>query len=250
MTLGRSVLGLIAALVLLAGLATSVSAEEETRFCVTVRSEGPIETDLLAAVAAGEASILIEGPEACVETGSTTGRDDAVARLESLRVAPERPTGYERGLFRHWVDADGDGCDTRREVLITEALTPVAVGPSCALTGGSWRSAYDGVETTAASAFDIDHVVPLAEAWRSGARDWGDRRRQRFANDLADERTLRAVTAASNRSKGDRDPADWLPPDEAFHCTYAEDWIAIKATWDLAVDVAERDALAEVLADC
>lgn len=235
--------------VLLLGSPIATLAAEEERYCVTVRSEGPIEGDWIAAVIAGEATIIVEQAAACARLPGTIS-GTATDLLARLRVAPETTAGYDRDLFRHWVDADGDGCHARNEVLIEESLTSVTIGSGCRISGGSWVSAFDGVETADPSDFDIDHVVPLAEAWRSGARDWDDEAREAFANDLADARVLRAVSARSNRSKSDQDPSEWVPPEEDFHCRYVSDWVAVKVRWDLAVDAAEREAIEAVLADC
>jgi hypothetical protein len=192
-------------------------------------------------------------PSAPTSGRSTTAgpsAPSAESELARLRVAAEGPrTGYERSLFPQWIDADHDGCDTRHEVLIAESVVPAHEGPSCAVTG-EWYSAYDGVTTTEASTFDIDHVVPLAEAWDSGASSWDAARRTAYANDLDHPETLRAVSAASNRAKGDDDPAAWRPPLRSDWCSYATDWISIKVTWDLTADPAEVDALRTMLATC
>lgn len=95
---------------------------------------------------------------------------------------------------------------------------------------------------------DIDHLVPLDEAWASGARSWSSARREAYANDLADPRTLVAVSLHENRSKGDRDPAQWLPARGV--CRYVADWVAVKLRWGLGVDSLERSALARVAARC
>lgn len=171
------------------------------------------------------------------------------AVLGVLQVAPEQRSGYERSLFRHWVDADGDGCDTRREVLIDEAVIPPSVSAGCSLSGGEWFSAYDGLTFTDPGDLDIDHVVALAEAWDSGAYAWDAARRRAFANDLGVPWSLIAVSASSNRSKSDKDPADWLPTNASVRCRYLGDWVAVKARWGLAVDDAERSVLAAA-ADC
>ncbi|MEV5921954.1 HNH endonuclease family protein [Streptomyces pseudogriseolus] len=170
--------------------------------------------------------------------------------LAALAVQDEDRTGYERTKFRHWVDADRDGCSTRSEVLIEEAVTAPEQGANCALTGGSWYSPYDDTYFTQARALDIDHLVPLAEAWDSGASAWTAAERQAYANDLDDARSLIAVSAASNRSKADQDPSTWQPPATGYRCTYATDWVAIKTRWALAVDPAEQAALAEILDSC
>lgn len=174
----------------------------------------------------------------------------SVDELRGLTIAPEVESGYDRDKFRHWIDADGDGCDTRREVLIAESTRPVRVGAGCSIANGRWLSAYDGRITTDASTFDIDHVVALKEAWDSGANTWSNDRRRAFANDLTDAFALIAVSASSNRSKGDKDPADWLPSRTAYRCTYVRDWVRVKKVWKLSVDQREYDALARVLARC
>ena len=196
-------------------------------------------------------------PEAADPRGSAETPDPnleaqpgLLASPQNLRSAAEVPDGYNRDLFDHWIDADGDGCDTRREVLIQESLTPLTIGPGCSLNGGEWFSAYDGVATTNPSDFDIDHFVPLKEAWASGAYAWSEERRRDFANDLANEVALIAVTAGSNRSKGANDPAGWLPPETGYHCAYVAQWIEVKIFWDLSADVAEISALEDVLAGC
>jgi hypothetical protein len=169
--------------------------------------------------------------------------------LAELPVAAEHRAGYKRTLFRIWIDADGNGCDTRHEVLIAEAIVAPTVGGSCALTGGEWLSLYDGLTFTDPGKLDIDHVVPLAEAWDSGAYAWDAARRKAFANDLDASWALIAVSAASNRSKGDQDPATWLPPRVEYRCQYLAVWVAIKARWHLTVDPAEKTAIAD-RADC
>ncbi|MDX2407342.1 HNH endonuclease family protein [Streptomyces microflavus] len=172
---------------------------------------------------------------------------DAIAKIPT---GDEKRDGYERDTFKHWTDEDQDGCPTRAEVLIEEATTEPEQGERCTLTGGAWTSAYDGVEVTDAKRLDIDHMVPLAEAWDSGAHAWSDERRQAYANDLTAPRSLIAVTAKTNRSKGDKDPADWLPPATNAHCTYAADWTATKLRWQLNADNAERTALLNLADQC
>ena len=167
-----------------------------------------------------------------------------------LRIEPEYVGGYNRDLFADWYDADRNGCNTRKEVLIAESLDPVQIGSSCSIIGGRWFSIYDNVETTDSSKFDIDHMVPLSEAWDSGAWNWNADQRKYFANDLDQPFFLIAVTASSNRSKSDRDPAEWMPPNANYHCEYVRIWIEIKRAWDLSVDQAEHDYLARKLASC
>ena len=174
-----------------------------------------------------------------------------LALLDRLVVEAEHPDGYDRGLFRHWIDADGDGCDTRREVLIAEAVTAPSVGGDCALSDGVWVSRYDAeTETGSGRGFDIDHLVPLKEAWESGAYAWDPETRERFANDLGYEHSLVAVSARSNRSKGAQDPTGWLPPEVSQRCWYATAWVHVKARWELSIDPAEADTLRDLVVGC
>ncbi|MER5768974.1 HNH endonuclease family protein [Streptomyces sp. NPDC001985] len=199
-------------------------------------------TLLTPARAAGSAPAAARAPETAA-IGVAVGR---------LAVTTEDRTGYERDSFRHWntgLDPD-DGCNTRAEVLIAEAVEPPSVGARCALTGGSWFSYYDGLTVTPAGALDIDHMVPLAEAWDSGASAWTPARREAYANDQGAATSLIAVTARTNRQKSDQDPAQWLPPAENTHCRYLAEWTATKLRWNLTVDEAEQDRLFLLAAGC
>jgi hypothetical protein len=168
--------------------------------------------------------------------------------VRSLEVAREVRRGYDRDKFPHWA-GQGHGCDTRDRVLLAEARRDPRVVGSCDLRGGRWFSYYDGRRTRNPSTFDVDHLVPLAEAWDSGARRWNLRTRTRFANDLGDRRALVAVSASSNRSKSDRDPAEWLPR-RRVRCRYVAEWTAIKTRWSLSVDRAEKRTLRRLARDC
>ncbi|MDZ5447939.1 HNH endonuclease family protein [Micromonospora sp. 4G57] len=165
-------------------------------------------------------------------------------------VATEVRTGYDRSLFPHWSDADGDGCNTRNEVLIAEATTKPTIGSSCSLSGGRWYSYYDNAYWTLTSDLDIDHMVPLAEAWDSGARNWTTSRRQSYANDLGDSRPLVAVTDNVNQAKGDQDPATWMPPYSSARCRYINEWVATEIRWRLTVDTSEKNALTSWANSC
>ncbi|MEU3208135.1 HNH endonuclease family protein [Streptomyces cyaneofuscatus] len=162
-----------------------------------------------------------------------------------VKVTEEDRTGYTRTKFKHWNTGDdtGDGCNTRAEVLIAEAVVAPTVEAGCKLAGGTWVSYYDGQEVTSAGSLDIDHMVPLAEAWDSGASTWTAERREAYANDQGAEVSLVAVTARSNRQKSDQDPADWMPPSPAAQCRYVGEWVATKLRWQLTADDRELEAL-------
>jgi hypothetical protein len=200
-------------------------------------------TRLLAPLAV--ATVLVAVPSAAHAASYSAPLMTAIA---DLPVASEVRTGYDRDLFPHWVDADGDGCHARNEVLIAEADDPVTVGSGCSLSGGRWFSYYDQVSWTQTSDVDIDHMVPLAEAWDSGARTWSTSVRQSYANDLGDYRTLVGVTDNVNQAKSDQDIAEWLP--QYDRCRYLREYVAVKHRWGLTVDSAEKQAMNSLGASC
>jgi hypothetical protein len=201
---------------------------------------------VLSAAAVFTAALTAPAAAQAQATSSPTLAD----ALAALPIAEENRDGYNRDLFKHWVDEDKDRCNTRAEVLITEAVMAPAVDANCKISGGRWYSYYDDVYVDGAKTIDIDHMVPLAEAWDSGARDWDAAQRQAYANDLGENVPLIAVTARSNRSKSDQDPAEWMPTDADAECRYAYEWVSVKTRWGLSVDQAEADVLEAIVAGC
>jgi hypothetical protein len=174
---------------------------------------------------------------------------DAKTGLATLKVVDESRTGYVRTKFKHWVGA-GNGCDSRKAVILAEAIIKPVVEKGCVIKGGEWLSVYDLVKVTEAGKLDVDHMVPLAEAWDSGASAWDAAKREMYANDQTDPRHLIAVTGASNRSKSDRDPAEWLPTNKAYLCEYLTNWVSIKVRWNLSVDKIEKAAIETGIKSC
>lgn len=173
-------------------------------------------------------------------------KSTAQSQLNSLTVMTEGSmTGYSRDVFPHWI-SQGSGCDTRQVVLKRDADY---YSGNCPVTSGKWYSYYDGVTVYSPSEIDIDHVVPLAEAWRSGASSWTTAKRQNFANDLNGTQLI-AVTASSNRSKGDQDPSTWQPTRTGARCAYAKMWINTKHGWGLHLQSSEKTALQSMLNTC
>ncbi|MFI8823359.1 DUF1524 domain-containing protein [Streptomyces sp. NPDC053431] len=176
------------------------------------------------------------------------GAGQARTQLAGLTVAPQRSmTGYSREKFPLWAE-QGHSCNTREAVLERDG-TDVRRDGECRAVSGTWVSVYDGKSFTKASGLDIDHVVPLANAWRSGADSWTQEKRKAFANDLTHPQLL-AVSAVSNRSKGDQGPDEWQPPSRAYWCTYARAWTSVKSTYGLTVTPAEKTTLGRMLDTC
>lgn len=204
------------------------------------------------AVAAGLAALVgtlvLNGPAAQAAPPAPVDGATARAYLGKLTVASEGPmTGYSRAKFPHWITQHGE-CNTR-EVVLQRDGQDVEQDDRCAAVAGTWVSPYDGATWDDASDIDIDHLVPLAEAWRSGASQWTNTQRQAFANDLTHPQLV-AVTNSVNRAKGDKDPAKWMPPLKSYACTYARMWVDVKYTYKLSVDSAEKNALTGILNGC
>ncbi|MGW2426160.1 GmrSD restriction endonuclease domain-containing protein [Streptomyces sp. NPDC001709] len=174
--------------------------------------------------------------------------DVALKELGELTIdAPHSMAGYSRAKFPHWIKQYGE-CDTR-EVVLSRDGQDVTQDSMCRATTGRWYSPYDGKTLDAASKVDIDHMVPLANGWRSGADTWTTDKRKKFANDL-DHSQLIAVSAASNRSKGDQSPDQWAPPNKDYWCTYSRAWTDIKYLYGLSITQPEKTKLTEMLNTC
>jgi hypothetical protein len=183
---------------------------------------------------------------------TTRASGSALAVVDTLVVAAaDDDPEYRRAAFGDdWNYDPITGCNTRERVLIEESLVPPVVDDRCRSSSGRWLSAYDGVTTTDPAVLQIDHFVPLADAWRSGADAWTPERRLAFANDLDSPETLIAVTGQTNQSKSDSTPDQWLPPERTAWCAYATSWVDVKATWDLTVTPPEKVTLVQILSGC
>ncbi|MGW7523911.1 HNH endonuclease family protein [Streptomyces sp. NPDC054783] len=198
-------------------------------------------TGLIASVA------LFASPSASAALPTPVSAATARSYLSQLTVATENRTGYQRSLFPTWITISGT-CNTREWILKRDG-TNVVTDSACTATSGSWYSPYDGATWTSPSDVDIDHLVPLAEAWDSGASKWTTAQRQAFANDVTRPQLL-AVTDNVNQAKGDQDPATWVPSRSAYVCTYVRAWVQVKYYYALSVDSAEKTALTHYLASC
>ncbi len=184
--------------------------------------------------------------------------------LAGVREVPRRVRAhdYRRAAFgRAWDDDTGapggrNGCDTRNDILNRDLLDKTSVAITrCpqAVATGTLRDPY----TNATIAFSrghkvgasvqIDHIVPLAYAWDMGARDWPEEMRKRFANDPAN---LIAVAGQANQDKGDQPPGAWMPPNRAFRCQYAVQFIEVLRGYRLPVDQDSAQELREATQTC
>ncbi|BBH65165.1 hypothetical protein ACTI_18500 [Actinoplanes sp. OR16] len=180
-------------------------------------------------------------------SSSGSSADEVRTQLDGLTVATAASMkNYSRAKFPHWRDT-GSNCDVRDSVLERDGEKVKLSG--CNVVAGTWHSLYDDKTLDSPTKVDIDHTVPLANAWRSGAAKWDNDKRGDFANDL-DRPQLLAVSATSNRSKGDQDPSTWKPPARDNWCEYATDWVTVKSYWELTVTEKEKVALDDMLETC
>ena len=170
----------------------------------------------------------------------------------TVAAIPGSLPSYDRDDWRHWIDEDRDCQDTRHEVLIAESRTSVTYKSDrrCRVDAGQWWGAFTATIVTEASKLDVDHLVPLGNAHRSGGWAWVVERKRRYANSLDDPEHLIAVTASANRSKGARGPDQWKPPNQSYWCKYATHWTRVKHTWGLTATPPEAAALQDMLDTC
>ena len=166
-----------------------------------------------------------------------------------LIATPCSGEDYSRSKFKHWSDLDGDCQDARQEALIDESLIPVTFEDetNCKVETGLWVCPFSGMVFTDPGMMDVDHLVPLKEAWLSGADKFNEVELETYANYLEDSNHLVVVWRSSNRSKGAKDPSKWMPPNRAYWQEYLRDWVNVKWRWNLDSDPAEKAAIARLL---
>lgn len=161
---------------------------------------------------------------------------------------PKSSTIYDRDSYKHWSDFDKDCQDTRDEVLILHNIGDLKLSEdSCDVISGLWFDPYSGKEFTNPSDLDIDHIVPLSEADKSGSHNWKEDKKEEFANDFEN---LLPVYSSLNRSKGGKDPNEWMPPNKDYSCKYINSWMYIKNKWQLSYDNEEVSFLNNFRKEC
>lgn len=205
----------------------------------------PSATSTSAASASSGAPAVSPTPQAASDGG---GIVLTIGVAPATRDIPK----YNRKDWKHWTDADRDCQDARQEVLIEESLSEVAyeAGNECRVENGDWFGVYTGQSFTDPGDLDVDHMVPLDNAHRSGGWAWTKERKAKYANDLSYANHLIAVQASANRQKGSKGPEKWKPKRIEYWCQYATDWVTIKHSHGLTASPDEAVALREMLDTC
>lgn len=234
---------------------TSVASPIPTTVSTDVPTANPIptatfESTTLQTSVPAPASLPATVPPVIVATVTFTDS----TTLPSLEISevPEGIPDYDRGDWKHWIDVDRDCQNTRAEVLIAESVAQIEFRDDrqCTVDTGQWLALYTGTVVIEAGDLDIDHMVPLASAHKSGGWAWNPQEKEDYANDLSFDGHLIAVTASANRSKRAKGPEEWKPPDRGYWCEYAVNWITVKAAWDLSATAGEWTSLEEMLDTC
>jgi hypothetical protein len=186
-------------------------------------------------------AVVPSGPDAAVLAG-------LIAELEVAEPDPARPP-YDRDGWEEGLVIDGDCLRTRHEVLAEESTVEVALD-GCRVVAGRWLDPLTGDVFTDADDLQVDHLVALADAHRSGAWRWDADRKAAFANDLSNPDHLNAVDGGENQRKADEGPETYRPADPGAACWYATAYARVKTTWDLTVTPAQHDGLVDLLASC
>jgi len=206
---------------------------------------------------AGCSSVGTVAGNATAPSSSTApaSASDALETLATLPIKGRAPkTGYDRvGKFGEaWADVDHNGCDTRDDIL-TRDLTNVTKRGTCEVLTGTLNDPYTGKSIAfvrgvhTSMAIQIDHRVPLSNAWQTGAQQLTQDQSVALANDPLN---LIAVDGPTNGQKSDGDAATWLPPVKSYRCAYVTAQIQVKAKYGLWVTQAEHDAMVRWIATC
>lgn len=234
---------------------TGLDGEDPQAATPTTATSQPAATPSPTAATVTPQTPQTPSPRPTATAAPTIDRGEALAALDTLPVKGRAPkTGYDRDQFGPaWADVDGNGCDTRNDILARDLLDAVRETDRCTVRSGLLPGPYSAEwirfvrgETTSAMV-QVDHVVSLSDAWQKGAQQLSPLQRQRFANDPLN---LLAVSGALNQQKGDGDAATWLPANRSFWCPYVARQVAVKARYDLWVTAAERDAMSRILSRC
>jgi hypothetical protein len=218
---------------------------------------------MIARIVAAAAALTLIAPAAPASADTTTEDvGSALAVLDTIPVKGRAPkTGYSRAQFGEaWTDDVSvefghNGCSTRNDILrrdLVDIVTKLGTN-GCVVVSGVLNDPYTAASIDfvrgdrSSELVQIDHIVPLSNAWQTGAQLWDELKRRDFAND---PRNLQATDGPTNQAKGDGDVATWLPPNKSYRCTYVARIVTVKAIYGLWATQPEHDAMARILSNC
>ena len=214
-------------------------------------------TALVACLAPIPTSERTRGPSPTLDATTLAKIPTATPPLPTtlvITISPIPPNipDFDWTQWPHWTDQDGNCRNARQETLAAESVVPVTfeTPDECRVASGEWRDPYTGIHEDDPRVLDVDHLVPLENAHDSGGWGWLSAKRREYANWLDDPDHLTAVTMDANRTKGEKGPEEWRPPDEGYWCRYAVDWTEIKERWGLTMTEPEAEAIVKMLGTC
>jgi hypothetical protein len=175
---------------------------------------------------------------------------DILGKLAVKGRAPKE--GYDRSMFMDGWRKEGS-CDKRNIILKRDLRNTAIAENGCVVLSGVLYDPYTAADINfirgpgTSDDVQVDHIVPLSDAWQKGAQDFSYKKRNNFANDPLN---LLAVDGSANLQKSDGDAASWLPPNKIYRCAYAARQIAVKSKYGLWITKAEEDAFSRVLNNC
>lgn len=179
------------------------------------------------------------------EPSKEPSQSNELKKLAALKVGDPQSVDYDRGEWKHWI---GDRCnDTRQQVLREQAKSFKLDAEGCRVASGEWVDPYTGKTFTDPSKLDIDHVYALGAAAKNGGNGWSAAKKQQYANDKSQ---LLAVSASANRSKSDKNPAEWWPENDAYSCQMATKYVDVATKYGLQFSKADVKVLEKGLKTC
>lgn len=184
-----------------------------------------------------------EGSNTDYAGGSQGAKLVTLDKLDKLSVGDAQIVDYKRSEWKHWT---GSPCNTR-ETVLKNSGKDVKNDKDCRALSGTWVEPYDNKTVTDASQLDIDHVIPLGYAATHGGQSWSPAKKEQFANDLTQ---LLATDAGENRSKSDKGPGKYMPPNKAYHCEYAKIWVNTASKYNITIEENDKVKLKAALQKC
>jgi hypothetical protein len=186
------------------------------------------------------------------EKSATAGKINLLAFQHVQQKFPLPVKKYDRQKhFGGWINRSGDNSclDTRGLVLVRDSVKQTQVSSTCKVESGQWHDPYTDTDVKSAAAIQIDHLVPLKNAYMTGAYDWDFNKRCLYANYLGDQFHLLSVSGHENMSKSDRAPDEYMPPNKKIACSYLKIWLETKLIWNLRLTPNEVTGILKINQD-